>query len=75
MSTGNQQQPIGSWPEWARYVLEELKTLKRRADECDAKIVVLQIEMTKLQVKSGLWGAAAGAIPGLVAFMIWLLMK
>lgn len=65
----------GSWTTWAHHVLRELK----RLDACNERLkqnqIDLKIEMSKLQVKSGVWGAAGASIPVLMGVIVWLLTR
>lgn len=51
---------------WERYQLHVLKELKRIGDEVShvhAEIHTMMTEISMLKLKSGIWGALAGAIP------------
>jgi hypothetical protein len=75
--------PQGDWAEWRTHVLEELKRLsagidgvKGRIDEMNSiEIGSLKAQIAVLQVKSGVWGFLAGAVPSAVAVVYMLLHK
>ena len=52
--------------EWEKYILEELRELRR-------EVVAVREQVAGLMVKSGLWGAVAGAIPAIAAILYVLL--
>lgn len=51
-----------SWGEWANYVFSELKRLNNTLDKERDDFQKLSLEVARLQIKSSLWGAGAGAI-------------
>ncbi len=61
------------WEEYKRLVLEELKTSKESRKEIKICLTNIKVEIAKLKVKSGIWGAIAGAIPATVILIFWLL--
>lgn len=62
------------WDEWGRHVLKELE----RLNECDTdqwkEINDNKVNIAMLKVKAGAWGFLAGAIPGVLA-LIWFIVK
>lgn len=75
----------GEWSEWSKHVLLELgrlgdglEALKTQlTDErihLGSQIADLKVQVATLQVKSGLWGGAAGLIPAIGA-LIYLAIK
>jgi hypothetical protein len=56
-------------------ILQEIGGLRADVQEMEKKLTVMttEIEVLKvtLQFKSGLWGAAAGALPVLLLIAIW----
>ena len=70
MSMGDQKD---SWTEWKQLVLHSLKQQVESQEKLQAQITELQISIAKLQVKAGVWGAAAGAIPAIVVVLVVLL--
>lgn len=75
--------PQGDWAEWRTHVLEELKRLssgvegvKERIDEMNStELGAIKAQIAVLQVKSGVWGFLAGAIPSAIAVIYMLLHK
>ena len=51
-----------SWGEWANYVFAELKRFNTTLDKERDDFQKLSLEVARLQIKSSLWGAGAGAI-------------
>jgi len=65
-------QPNG-WHEWSKHILKELIRLNDCYERLDIRMNKLSTTIAVLKVKSGLWGALAGLVPGLiVAFILWL---
>lgn len=72
----------GDWGEYRRLILQELQRLHEGVAEVNGKIGVLssleiasiKAEIAVLKFKSGLWGFAAGAIPGALA-LIYSMVK
>ena len=59
-----------SWHEWSRFVLEELKRLNKVYNELDKKVDKITVEIATLNVKAGVWGALAGAIPVVIGLAV-----
>jgi len=71
------------WNEWSRYVLAELTRLNSRVeaipvainlkvDEINKALKKIEVEIGKLQVKSGIWGAIGGLVPvAIMLFIMW----
>lgn len=64
----------GDWGEYRRLILQELQRLHQDLNEVKEQIGILHSAVAVLQFKSGLWGFAAGAIPG-VAALIYAAVK
>lgn len=58
------------WDRWQRYVVETLGDLKKGQDDLYSEVTEARIEIGKLQVKSGIWGFAAGLIPSIAAVLL-----
>ena len=56
-----------NWMEWSKHVLKELERLNDVTNRLGEEISTLKVEVGKLQVKSGAWGALAGFITVLIA--------
>lgn len=55
-------------------ILRALDENNRRTERIEEKLDNISIEVAKLKVKSGLWGAVAGAIPASIT-IIYLFIK
>lgn len=54
-------------------ILETLKEIKQRLDRIEREVSIIKVENRALEIKAGLWGALAGAIPtALAALLLWL---
>jgi len=61
------------WKSWSRYVLKELENLSDENKELKSEVAKISIELSQLQVKAGLWGGLAGAIPIIIVLLLKLL--
>ena len=52
----------GDWNIWSKYVILELKRLNECNEHLSEKIAEMREDIIILQVKSGIWGAVAGAV-------------
>lgn len=52
----------GGWSEWQRYVLAELKQLRRDYKALDEKLDRITVEMAVLKTKGTMFGALAGIV-------------
>lgn len=71
--------PLGNgWSAYERLVLTQIAELKEEVAELkredlvaiDEKIVLLRIDVAQLKIRAGMWGALAGAVPGLVMALV-----
>ena len=60
------------WSEWSKYVLKELERLNTCYDALQKDTNEIKSSIRELQVKSGVWGFAAGLIPVLI---MWAMKK
>jgi len=58
------------WSRWEKYVLKELTRQGHQQEEVLKKISHIKEDIATLKVKSGLWGAGAGAATALLAFFV-----
>ena len=58
---------------WIQHALKELEKNSHCTADIKKELTLIKIEIAKLKVKSGLWGAAAGAIPSIALFVMWVL--
>ena len=59
-----------SWGEWAHHIFAEIKRLDSISDKNRDDFQKLSLDVAVLKVKSGLWGAAAGAISVIVLLAV-----
>jgi hypothetical protein len=72
------ERPSDGWDEYRRLVLGEITRISNALDTMNAKlerfhndeIAQLKVDIAMLQVKSGVWGAAAGVIVMLGALFL-----
>lgn len=55
--------------QWKNYIIKELERLLVIEDKVD----LLNIEIAKLKVKSGIWGILGGSVPVVLALTIYLI--
>lgn len=60
---------------WSKHVLMQLEMNSKCLNEIKAEITNAKVEIARLKVKSGVWGAIGGALPVCVAIGLWLLTK
>lgn len=73
----------GDWGEYRRLILQELQRLHDGINEVKSQITALhaseiasiKAEIAVLQIKSGVWGFIAGAVPSAVAIFYIFLSK
>ena len=61
------------WQEWSKHVLKTLEDLNDKYESLDEKVNQIRIDIAKLQVKAGIWGAMGGAVPVVIGLAIWIL--
>lgn len=59
-----------SWSAYERLVIDKLATLDNRMQALENQQILTRIDVAKLKVKAGLWGAAAGFIPAALAMVV-----
>ncbi len=67
--------PGDGWQEWGKHVLTELERHSGGLEKVDDSLSEIKVEIGKLQVKSGLWGAVAGGFVTAVMYVAALLKK
>ena len=63
----------GDWIEWKQHVLEELKRLSKSSESMGSCLGKIKVDVAKLKIRAGLWGALAGSLPVIAVFVILLL--
>lgn len=61
------------WAQWSRHVLSELKRQNDWLSGIQEELVQARLEIARLQVKSGIWGAVGGILALLGVSVIGLL--
>ena len=64
----------GGWRDYQKLVLAELAEHGSKIDKVSAEINRLHVEIATLKVKSGVWGAVAGALPAAIA-IAWTILR
>lgn len=65
----------GGWPEYRRLVMNGLDRIERRLDIHSERLGKIERNITMLNVKSGVWGAIAGAVAAGGAVLIAVATK
>ena len=60
----------GSWEENRKLICDSLKRHEQKQELILTEITNIKIEVTKLQMKAGVWGFLAGLLPVLIAILI-----
>lgn len=63
--------------DWGRYselVLQKLKDHEEVLKDINSALTEIHVEIAKLQIKSGVWGFLAGAIPVIVMLLLKFLI-
>jgi len=63
------------WNEYSRLVLNELERLNENYEKLEAGVIEIKVDIAKLQVKSGVWGLAGGAISVLITILFLVLRR
>jgi len=69
------EQQENNWSEWQNLVLDQLREVR-----VDVKQIMtnelphIRTDIGKLQVKAGIWGAVAGALPALIISVITIVI-
>lgn len=64
---------MDGWSAYEKLVLDKLETLESRIDHIDETLILVRIDVAKLKVKAGMWGAVAGMVPALVTALVALM--
>ena len=64
---------MNGWSRAELMVMKKLEEHDKRFDSLESAMVLVRIDVARLKVKSGLWGAVAGAIPALIGVLLILL--
>ena len=64
-----------SWDEYRKYVIDKLDAHSGHFGEMFKRLGNIEVEIAKLKIKAGVWGALAGAIPVAITIIVWLIVK
>ncbi len=62
------------WGEYSKLVLQKLQDHETLLKDINEALIQVRVEIAMLKVKSGVWGAMAGAVPSAIA-IIFFYMK
>lgn len=54
-------------------VMAKLDELQESVDRLEESMILVRIDVARLKVKSGLWGAVAGTIPAIIGVLLVML--
>lgn len=60
------------WEIYSKMVLGDLKRINDQVEDLATKVDKLSIAVEVLKVKSTIWGAVAGSVPGFIAIILFL---
>lgn len=69
------QEGNGSWMEYRRLVMDALDKTTRELSSINRRLGRIESEIAQLQVKSGVWGAVAGAVVTIALLLLGLAGK
>jgi hypothetical protein len=69
------QEGNGSWLEYRRLVMDALDKTTRELNSINRRLGRIESEIAQLQVKSGVWGAVAGAVVTIALLLLGLAGK
>jgi len=69
------EEQLDGWNQWAKHVLLELERLDKCISTTKKEMMSVRIEIASLQVKAGIWGMAAGAVPILLYIAVNLFLE
>lgn len=59
-----------TWEAWREHVLAEIKRSNDNIVVITGALNAIQVEIARLQVKSGIWGVIGGLIPVLIVILV-----
>ncbi len=62
-----------SWRVWGKHVLLEIERLNEQQEKIFSMMNQLRMDVVRLKVKSGLWGALGGLIPVVIGLGLLVL--
>ena len=64
------QEETNGWGQYSRLVMAKLDEHQKLLESMNAELTKIHVEIAMLKVKSGLWGALAGAIPVVILLIL-----
>lgn len=64
-----------TWSQWSKHVLAELERLDAKQEKILMEVQKTNIDIARLQMKAGIWGALAGTIPAIIAVVLMILKQ
>lgn len=74
MSEKDYDTSSNSWFAWSKHVLMQLEHDAMCLSEVKKELTNIKVEIARLKVKSGIWGAIGGMLPVISAILIGLLI-
>lgn len=65
----------GDFSEYRRLILDRLDRLDDEVNSISRTVSRIENDLTALKIRAGLWGAIAGALPGLIAAIVFYLTR
>lgn len=65
----------GDFSEYRRLILDRLDRLEDEVQGVSRTVARIENDLTALKIRAGLWGAIAGALPGLIAAVVYYLTR
>lgn len=64
---------MDGWSAYEKLVLDKLDSVQHDIRELQEGLILVRIDVAKLKVKAGVWGAAAGMVPAILTVGVSLL--
>ena len=62
---------INGWPQYQKLVMDKLGEHDEKFTSIEDKLMKIQVDISTLKVKAGVWGGVAGLIPVVVAIVMF----
>jgi len=64
-----------SWNEYRKFVVEKLDAHSGNFGEIFERLNKIEVAVSALKVKAGVWGLLGGVIPVAITIIVWLVVK